>query len=83
MITAKEAREKIDKPSTKQTEVERLTDRKMIEYSIRRAIRRGSNYCWINFYLSNDTFYWLRSLGYQIKRISSNIPNSYFAKIMW
>ena len=78
MITAEEARKQ-----SKKFEVKGLTAKKMIESAIREAVIRGVDSCWINFHISDDTYYWLQSLGYKVKRINSTIPNNHFAKIMW
>lgn len=66
MITANEARERVDTLATKRGEEEK----KKAEERITKAVENGYSSCWLGIYVSDATEKWLKSLGYQVKRIS-------------
>lgn len=67
MITANEARKKIDTLATKRGEEEK----KKAEERITRAVENGESSCWLRIYISDATEKWLKSLGYQVRRMSN------------
>ena len=68
MITANEARKRIDTLKTKRGEEEK----KIVEAAITSAVEDGRDLCWLGIYISDATKNWLESLGYQVKRVSDN-----------
>lgn len=66
MMTADQARKKIDTLATKRGEEEKMK----AEEKINAAIERGENHCWLGIYASDATEKWLKSLGYQVRRMS-------------
>lgn len=78
MITAKEARERID---TLATERGREEQQKAKE-AITKAVEQGYNNCWLGFYASEATLKWLKSLGYKTERISSK-KDGHDTKVEW
>ena len=66
MISANEAREKINTLAT----IRGDNEKKKAEERITRAIEEGKNSCWLGIYISDATEKWLKSLGYQVRRIS-------------
>ncbi len=67
MITANEARKKIDVLETERGKKEM----QIAEERITAAVEKGESDCWLGIYVSNATENWLKSLGYKVKRISS------------
>lgn len=64
MITAKEARERIDA-----LEAERIKqEQEAVEEKINKAVEKGESYCWLNSWISHATEDWLKSLGYIVER---------------
>ena len=66
MMTAAQARQKIDTLATKRGEAEK----KRAEETITKAVENGDSYCWLGIYVSDATEKWLKSLGYQVRRMS-------------
>lgn len=66
MITANEARKKIDTLATKRGEEER----KKAEEKITKAVENGESSCWLGIYISEATKKWLESLGYKVRLMS-------------
>ena len=66
MITANEARKRIDTLATKLGEEEK----KKAEARITEAVENGDSSCWLGFYVSDATKKWLESLGYQVRKMS-------------
>lgn len=64
MITAKEARAKVD---MLEAEKEGGQERKRVEEKINKAIEEGKSSCWIGFWVFSDTVRWLKSLGYYVE----------------
>ena len=71
MITAQEAREKIDTLSTKHGEEEKSK----AEEQITAAMERGEYECRLDFSPSNALTTWLTSLGYHVRPIISRRAN--------
>ncbi len=67
MITAKEARKRIDTEKTERAKQEK----KIAEKEINKAVEQGRSYCWLGFLISEATEEWLKSLGYKVNPISS------------
>lgn len=66
MITANEARERIDTLATERGKKEQQT----AEEKITKAVEKGDSSCWLGIYISDATDKWLKSLGYQTRRVS-------------
>lgn len=66
MITAKEARKRIDTLATKRGEEEK----RKAEERITKAVEKGDGSCWLGIYISDATEKWLKSLGYEVRRFS-------------
>lgn len=66
MITANEARERIDTLATERGKKEQKT----AEEKITKAVEKGDSSCWLGIYISEATDKWLKSLGYQTRRVS-------------
>ena len=65
MISAKEARERIDALETERGRKEK----KMAEEKIMAAVEKGAASCWLGVYISRATENWLKSMGYKVRRI--------------
>ena len=78
MITANEAREKIDMLKTKRGEEEK----KKAEERITKAVENGDSSCWLGICISEATEKWLESLGYQIER-TYNMRDGDDTKVEW
>ena len=78
MITAKEARERINALETERGKQERKT----AEEKINKAVEKGESYCWLGVWISDATEGWLTSLGYQVKRVDSQKDGS-DVKVEW
>lgn len=61
MITADEARKKVDEYS------KRYVQKDLAESQIMEAIAQGKNSCWLGFRTTEDTANWLKSLGYTVR----------------
>lgn len=66
MITANEARERIDTLATERGKKEQ----QKAEEKITKAVEKGDSSCWLGIYISDATDKWLKSLGYQTRRVS-------------
>ena len=77
MITAKEARkkaqERINALETENVEQEK----KITEEKINGAVEKGKRYCWLGGWISYATERWLKSLGYNVKRLGND------SKVTW
>ncbi len=78
MITASEAREKIEALATERGRQEQQTAEKVIT----RAVENGDSSCWLGIYVSEATEKWLKSLGYQVEKMSSQKDGSN-TKVKW
>lgn len=67
MITAKEAREKIETLKTERGKKEM----KIAEAKVTTALENGESCCWLGIYISDPTFNKLKDLGYTVEQISS------------
>lgn len=67
MITAAEARKKINDLNTKNGQEEK----KFCENKINHAIENGEKYCWLGRIISEPTKKWLRDLGYSVEGFNS------------
>ena len=77
MITAKEARERIDA-----LEIERgRKEKEIAEEKITLAVEKGESSCWLGW-ISRATEDWLKSLGYKVRRINNPKDGSY-VEIAW
>ena len=78
MITAKEARERIDA-----LEAERESkEKEMAEEKITAAVERGEASCWLVGCISKATEDWLRSMGYIVQRTDDLRDGSYL-EVAW
>ena len=66
MITAKEARERINSLETERGKQEM----KLAEEKINEAVEKGSYYCWLGVWISVATEEWLTALGYEVERVA-------------
>ncbi len=66
MITANEARERIDTLATERGKKEQ----QKADEKITKAVEKGDSSCWLGIYISDATDKWLKSLGYQTRRVS-------------
>ena len=78
MITAAEARKKINELNTKIGKEEK----ELCEKTINAAIENCKNSCCIDQILSQPTIEWLRSLGYSVTVFSNQKDGSY-TDICW
>ncbi len=78
MITAKEARERIDTLETERGKQEQKT----AEEKINKAVEKGESYCWLGVWISKATEKWLKSLGYDVQRVDSTKDGS-DVKVSW
>lgn len=78
MITAFEARKKIDTLATKRGEEEK----KKVEEIITKAVENGDSSCWLGIYISDTTKKWLESLGYRV-RLVSHLRNEDDTEVKW
>lgn len=78
MISAKEARKKIDTLNTERGKEEQ----QKAELAIERAVQNGDSECWLGIYISAATEKWLKSLGYQVEKMSSQKDGS-DTKVKW
>ena len=67
MITANEARKKIDALETERGKKQM----QIAEERITEAVEKGYSDCWLGIYVSDATESWLKSLGYEIERTFS------------
>lgn len=82
MITAKEARAKIDN-LTKKRDKERIEEEKKIaEEKINEALENDKSCCRIGFKISDDTKQWLESLEYKVQYLY-NENSGYNTLIIW
>lgn len=78
MITAKEARKRIDMLETERGRQEKKT----AEEKINNAVEEGQSYCYLGVYISESTENWLKSLGYDVQHVNSPKDGS-AVKIAW
>lgn len=78
MITAKEARERIDAAEAKR----RKQEKKTAEEKINAAVAKGISYCWLDASTSEATEEWLKSLGYKIIR-TPPAKHCYDVEVRW
>lgn len=78
MITAKEAREKIENLETELGEKEK----RVAEDKISAAIENNEYCCWLGMAISDPTRAYLKSLGYQVEPIdeTGDLPDT---KVSW
>lgn len=76
MITAKEARERIDT-------LKGSAEQKEIEESITEAVKRGYSYCRFYNPFSDATEGWLKSLGYQIEDVTDPRDGIFEIEVRW
>ena len=76
MITAKEAREKIDT-------LRQSTEQEKIERRIASAVARGDDCCEFNDYFSATTLAWLQSLGYKVVDLTDPRDGIHVIGVMW
>lgn len=76
MITAKEARERIENVGGEK-------EKKIVEEVINRAIENGRERCMIGVSISDDTKKWLESLGYEVTRISDPREDQNDTLVSW
>ena len=66
MITANEARERIDTLATERGKKEQ----QKADEKITKAVEKGDSSCWLGIYISDATDKWLKSLGDRKRRVS-------------
>ena len=65
MITAKEAREKVDTLAKKRIQEEQEIARSRIMD----AVNQGKSSCYLDIYISGETKQWLKDLGYKVRHV--------------
>ena len=78
MLTAQEAREKIDPLATRRG----AEEKKKVEEKVTEAVENGERYCSVGIYVSNATVAWLEGLGYKVERFSDQREGN-DTKISW
>ena len=78
MITAKEARERIDALKAERSKQEMKT----VDEIITTAIEKGKSYCRLGICISEPTEEWLKRLGYQVEHVSSQ-KDGIDVKVSW
>lgn len=79
MITAKEARERIDALETERG----MKEKKTVEEKITKAVEKGESSCWLGVWISDATEEWLKSLGYKVERFDSYYNSNSDVKVSW
>ena len=77
MITAKEARKKAQERSNALETENVEQEKKLAEEKINEAVEKGKSDCWLGGWISHATEKWLRSLGYNVKRLDND------SKVTW
>ncbi len=78
MITAKEARSKVESLETEKG----LQERKLVEEKILSTVEKGETYCWLHIWISEPTENWLKRLGYDVERSDSQ-KDGCDVKVSW
>ncbi len=79
MITAKEAREKVDALKTERIKQEM----KMVEEKINKAVQECEYYTWLGVLISDATQSKLESLGYNVEEVIDPDNDSSHVKVSW
>ena len=64
MLTATEAREKIEALKVKRIKL----DQEVIEFAVNEALKKGESFCRIGFMPCKEAISWVEELGYEVKR---------------